>query len=156
MTDASRKSKWHAFLAMPYLRIWFPILIMLPVTFYYGRVLSRTEPWGLGAWTIVYLPFVAMSLLSNALIARYLNKTLVLRTILYFILPFFFYGVFIGVRVVVVNDQLGLSDLPDKVAVGATTMTVAGYAVLSDAPYILGLLGLADYFVVSRASRPKS
>lgn len=84
-------------------RALFPTVLLLPLILYFGRALTGGEHWGLVAWGKVYLPFVVASVLANLLIALRLTWTkkawlAVLRVLLYYFLPFVFYGVYSALR----------------------------------------------------------
>lgn len=129
-------------------RMFFPTAILLPMVFMYGGAFSRNDPWGLGAWLGIYLPFIALSLVANYLIARVATQTVILRTLLYFFLPFLFYGLFLTVEMVLSSEQITLSILLDKLAAGIQVGTAISIAVLLIAPAFLVILGVADYFLI--------
>lgn len=131
-------------------RVTFPLVILLPMIFYYGRVLTRNDPWGEGSWLVVYLPFILCSLMGNWLVAKFFDRTTILRSILYYYLPYFLFGVFIGFRSTLYSEAPSVEVLLNKLLSGAFASSLVAYTVLLSAPYFILALGVADYFMISK------
>lgn len=133
-------------------RVAFPLVILVPMIFFYGRLLTRNDPWGEAAWLLVYLPFILCSLVSNWLVAKFFDRTTLLRTLLYYFSPYFLYGIFLGFVATLNSEAPGIDVLVNKVLSGAVTSSLVAYTVFLSAPYFLLALAVADYFAVSNRS----
>lgn len=133
-------------------RVAFPLVILLPMIFFYGRVLTHTDPWGEASWLLVYLPFILCSLVSNWLVVKSFDRTTILRTLLYYLLPFLLYGLYIGFRATLFSEAPGIDVLVNKVLSGTIASFAVAYSVFLSAPYFLLALGVADYFIISKKS----
>lgn len=128
-------------------KVLFPFIILLPMIFFHGRVLTRSDPWGWGSWEILYIPFMIVTLLCSWLVARWSPPSIALRTLLRYLPPYFLYGIYLGVY-----SSIGETDdrFLDRIVSGVVVSVIVSGVVAYYAPFYLALLAIADYYFISR------